>query len=80
MKICGESDSGAEAEEHAQRVHGNVDNRDAELFDKGRGQEVEQGEEPPCAHEERVVDNRGGVVGCAGDIVTHECGYEDGAE
>ena len=79
-KIRRQGDSGAEAEKHAQRIHGDVDNGDAELLDEGRGQEVEQGEEPPDTHEERVVDDRRHSGVCAGDVVAHQRCYDDGAD
>lgn len=79
-KVRGQRNSSAEAEQHAQRVHGDVDNGDAELVDEGRGQEVQQGEEPPDADEKRVVDNGGDAVVGARDVVAHEGGDEDGAE
>jgi hypothetical protein len=41
----------AKAEQHAQRIHGSVDNRDAELVQERRGDEVQQSEQPPQADE-----------------------------
>jgi len=38
--VCGKRDGGAETEEDAQSIHGNVHDGDAELLDEGRGQEV----------------------------------------
>jgi hypothetical protein len=70
----------AEAEQHAQRVHGSVDNRDAELVQERRGDEIQQGEEPPQANEKRVVDDRVGAVVRAVDVVSHEGNDEDGAD
>lgn len=79
-QVSGESDGGAETEEYAQGVHGDVDNGDAELVDEGGGQEVEEGEEPPHAHEERVVDNGVDARVGARNVVAHEGCNEDGAE
>lgn len=75
-----ERDGSAETEQHAQSIHGDVDNGDAELVDKGRGQEVQQGEEPPYADEEGVVDDGVGAVCGALDVVGHEGCDEDGAD
>jgi len=33
--VCGKSNSSAEAEEHTERIHRNVDDGDAELLDEG---------------------------------------------
>jgi hypothetical protein len=79
-KVCGKRDGSAEAEQHAQSIHGDVDNGDAELLDEGCGQEVQQGEEPPHADEERVVDNRVCAMCRAIDVVGHEGSNEDGAD
>jgi len=70
---------GAEAEEHAQHIHGHVDDWDAERVEEGRRQEVQQREEPPDADEERVVDDGVRAICRAGDIIAHECGDENGA-
>jgi hypothetical protein len=79
-EVCSERNGSAEAEQHTQSIHGDVDDGDAELVDERRGQEVHQGEEPPHADEERVVDNRVCAVCCAVDVVGHEGGNEDGAD
>ena len=78
-EICGQRNGGTEREEHAQRVHGNIDNGNAELVDKRRGDEVDQRQKPPQTHEERVVDDAVGSVVCAIDVVGHEGHDEDGA-
>jgi hypothetical protein len=79
-QVGGQRNSSAEAEQHAQSIHGDVDNRDAELLDEGCWQEVEQREEPPYTHEERVVDDGGHAVVGARDVVAHEGCDEDCAE
>jgi hypothetical protein len=79
-EVCGERDGSAEAEEHAQGIQGNVDDGDAELVDEGCGQEVEQGEQPPHADEERVVDDGVCAVCCAVNVVGHEGCNKDGAD
>jgi hypothetical protein len=78
-EVRSQRDSTAEAEEHAQSIQGDVNNGDAELLDEGSGQEVEQGEEPPYADEEGVVDDGVGAVCCAVDVVGHEGCNKDGA-
>lgn len=80
MEVRGKRNGGAEAEEHAQSVKCDVHNWDAELLDEGGGQEVEQGDEPPDAHKEGVVDNGGYAVVCASHIAAHQASHEDGAE
>jgi hypothetical protein len=79
-EIRSERNSSAEPEQHAQRIHGNVDDGDAELVEEGCGQEVQQGEEPPHADEEGVVDDGVGAVCGAVDVVGHERCDEDGAD
>lgn len=79
-EICGERNSSAEAEQHAQAVHGNVNNWNAELVDEGRRQKVEQREQPPHTDEERVVDDGVCAICCAVDVVGHERCDEDGAD
>jgi hypothetical protein len=79
-KVCGKRNGGAEGEEHAQRIHGDIDDRDAELLNERCWQEVEQGEQPPDADEEGVVDNRVCAVVCAVNVAAHESNDEDGAD
>jgi len=78
-EICGQRNGGAEGEEHAQCVHGDINDGDAELVDKGRGDEVDQRQEPPQTHKERVVDDAVGSVVGAINVVGHEGHDEDGA-
>jgi hypothetical protein len=79
-EVCGEGDSSAEAEQHAQSIEDGVDDGDAELVDEGGGDEVDEGEEPPYADEEGVVDNGVGAVCCAVDVVGHEGCDEESAD
>jgi len=78
-EICGEGYSGAEAEEDAKRIESNVDDGDTEFIDEGGWEKVDEGEEPPCAHEDGVIDDRGRASGCACNVVAHEGGNKDGA-
>lgn len=55
--VRGKCDGGAEPEDDTEGIEGSVDNRDTEPLDEGRGQEVEEGEQPPDTNEERVVDD-----------------------
>jgi hypothetical protein len=79
-KVRSERDGGAEAKEHAQSIEGGVDNGDAELVDEGGRDEVNEGQEPPYADEEGVVDDGVGAIGCAINVVGHEGCDEDGAD
>jgi len=79
-EVSGKGDGGAETEEKAQGIHGDVDDGDAKPVDEGCWQEVEEGEEPPDADKEGVVDNRGYAVVGARNVVAHEGGNQDGAE
>lgn len=55
--VRGKCDGSAEAKDDTEGIESNVDNGNTEPFDEGRGQEVEEGEQPPDADEERVVDD-----------------------
>lgn len=79
-KVRSQRNRSAEAEEHAQGIERDINNRNAELVDERGRQEVQQCEEPPDADEERVVDNGVGAVCCAVDVVGHEGCDEDGAD
>lgn len=78
--FCGKGHGGAETEEDAERIERNIDDRDAELVDKGSREEVEQCEQPPGADEDGVIDDRGdtGIRAC--DVIAHKGGNKDGAE
>jgi hypothetical protein len=79
-QIRGQRHRGTKTKQHAQRIHGDVDNGNAEFVDERRGQEVEEREEPPDADEERVVDDGVGAVGGTVDVVGHEGCDQDGAD
>jgi hypothetical protein len=79
-KVRSERDGSAKAEEYAQSIEDGVDDGDAEFVDEGGGDEVDEGQEPPDADEEGVVDDRVGAVCCAVDVVGHEGCDEDGAD
>jgi hypothetical protein len=79
-EVCGERDGRAEAEQHAQSIEDGVDDGNAEFVDEGGGNEVEEGEEPPDADEEGVVDDGVGAVCCAVDVVGHEGCDEESAD
>jgi hypothetical protein len=79
-EVCGKGNGGAEGEEYAQRIHGDIDDWDAELLDEGRRHKVEQGEQPPDADEEGVVDDGMCAVVRAINVAAHEGNDEDGAD
>lgn len=78
--IRGQSNSSTEAENDTQGIKGNVDDGHAKAVDEGRGQEVQQGEEPPYADEERVVDDGVSAVVGTSNVVAHEGCDDEGAD
>lgn len=79
-KVGGKCNGSAEAEDDAQSIHGNIHHGNAELVDEGGRDEVQQGEQPPYAYEEAVVDDGGHARVRAGNIVTHETDDNDSAD